>query len=176
MLHFTLELSFSLPLFDILLGLLMPKNWNETLRYNRSLARVHYSRALEYFKHHTLRKMGHDLDVMFPTQSYLGFKYCPFLLEAVGLRSPSRFIWDSLMFNFSPSIINYPSARCTSTADVFCTDFDVFKQKPFPLVTSYNNCGTVHILDINNTKYKLTHIPLPTLFTSFTQHWQMLSS
>jgi hypothetical protein len=31
------------------------------------------------------------------------------------------------MFNFSPSIKNYPSARFASAANVVCRDFDIFK-------------------------------------------------
>jgi hypothetical protein len=31
------------------------------------------------------------------------------------------------MLNFSPSLKNYPSARCVSAANVVCRDFDAFK-------------------------------------------------
>jgi hypothetical protein len=99
------------------------------LCYNRFLPHVHYSyaKALEYLKLHTLRKRRYHLDALFLTQTYRGLKYCPSLLEAVGLRVPTRYLRDFSMFNFSPSLKNCPSARCASAANVLCRDFDVFK-------------------------------------------------
>jgi hypothetical protein len=58
---------------------------------------------------------------------YRGLKYCPSLLEAVGLQVPTRYLRDFSMFNLSPSLKNCPSARCASAANVVCRDFDIFK-------------------------------------------------
>jgi hypothetical protein len=100
------------------------------LRYNCFLPHVHYSyaNALEYLKLHTLRKRRIHLDTLFLIQVYHDLKYCPSLLEAVGLRVPTQYLRDFSMFNFSPSLKNCPSARCASAANVVCRDFDdVFK-------------------------------------------------
>jgi hypothetical protein len=98
------------------------------LCYYRFLPHVHYSytNALEYLKLHALRKRRYQLDSLFLIQVYRGLKYCPSLLEAVGLRDPTRYLRDFSVFNFSPSIINCP-ARCASATNVVCRDFDVFK-------------------------------------------------
>jgi hypothetical protein len=98
------------------------------LCYYRFFPHVHYgyANALEYLKLHTLRKRRYHLDAL---QVYRGLKYCPSLLEAVGLRVPTRYLRDFSMFNFSPSVKNFPPARCASAANVVCRDFDVFKTK-----------------------------------------------
>jgi hypothetical protein len=72
---------------------------------DRFLPHVHYSyaNALQYLKLHTLRKRRYHLDALFLIQVCRGLKYCPSLLEAVGLRVPTRYPTDFSMFNFSPS-------------------------------------------------------------------------
>jgi hypothetical protein len=87
----------------------------------------YYSSAV-YLQLHTLRKRRYHLDALFLIQIYRGLKYRPSLLEAVGLRVPTRYLRDFYMFIFSPSIKNCPSARYASAANVVCRDFDVFKQ------------------------------------------------
>jgi hypothetical protein len=90
------------------------------LSYNRFLRHVYYScaKVLDYLKLHTLPKRRHRLDVLFLIQVYRGFKYCPSLLEAVGLRVSTRYLRGFSMFNFSPSLKNCPSARFASAANV----------------------------------------------------------
>jgi hypothetical protein len=63
------------------------------LCYNRFLPHVYYSyaNALEYLKLRTLHKRRYHLDALF-IKVYRGLKYCPFLLEAVGLRVPTRYL------------------------------------------------------------------------------------
>jgi hypothetical protein len=68
----------------------------------------------------------HGLDALFSTQVYFGFKFCPSVLEIVGLRVPARYIRDFALFNVCSSSKNIPSARCASAADVVCRDVDVF--------------------------------------------------
>jgi hypothetical protein len=97
--------------------------------YNRFLPHVHcsHANALEYLKLHTLCKRRYHFDALFRIQVYCGLKYCPSLLEVVGLRVPTQYLRDFSMFNFSPSLKNCPSARYASAANVVCRDFDVFK-------------------------------------------------
>jgi hypothetical protein len=66
------------------------------LCFNRFFPQVHfsYSIASEELKLHTLRMRRHRLDALFLTQVYLGFKFCPSVLEIVGLRVPGRYIRD----------------------------------------------------------------------------------
>jgi hypothetical protein len=65
------------------------------------------------------------LDALFLTQVYFGFKFCPSVLEIVGLRVPARYR-DFALFNVCSSSKNCPSARCASAANVVCRDVDVF--------------------------------------------------
>jgi hypothetical protein len=62
------------------------------LCYNRFLPQVHYtySNALEHLKLHTLHKRRDHLDALFLIQVYLGSKFCPSVMETVGLRVPTR--------------------------------------------------------------------------------------
>jgi hypothetical protein len=86
-----------------------------------------YSLALEELKLQTLRMMRHRLDALFLTQVYSGSKFCPSVLEIVGLRVPARYIRDFALFNVCSSNKNCPSARCASAANVVCQDVDVFR-------------------------------------------------
>jgi hypothetical protein len=65
----------------------------------------------------------------FFTQLYRGSKFCPFVLEIVGLRVPARYIRDSTLFSVSSSSRYCPSARCASAANVVCRDIDLFGAK-----------------------------------------------
>jgi hypothetical protein len=66
------------------------------LCYNRFLPRVHYtySNALEHLKLHTLRKRRYHPGVLFLIHVYLGSKFCPSVLETVGLRVPTLHLRD----------------------------------------------------------------------------------
>jgi hypothetical protein len=77
-----------------------------------------YSLALVELKLHTLRIRRHRLDALFLTQVYFGLKFCPSVLEIVGLRVPARYIRDFAVFNVCSSCKNCPSARCASAANV----------------------------------------------------------
>jgi hypothetical protein len=59
------------------------------------------------------------------TQDYLGSKFCPSLLEPVGLRVPARYIRDFSVFNACSSTKSCP-ARHAAAAEVICKDVDVF--------------------------------------------------
>jgi hypothetical protein len=68
------------------------------LCFNRFFPGAHYcySLALEELKLHTLR-MRHRLDALFLTHVYFGSKFCPSVLEIVGLRVPARYIRDCIV-------------------------------------------------------------------------------
>jgi hypothetical protein len=115
---------------------LMPTSWNASSRGLRTsvlivscfFPEVHYcySLALEELNLHTLRIRRHRLDALFLTQVYFGLKFCPSVLEIVGLRVPARYVRDFALFNVCTSCKNCPSARCASAANVVCKDVDVF--------------------------------------------------
>jgi hypothetical protein len=71
---------------------------------------------------HTLRIRRHRLDALFLTEAYSFFKFCPSVLEIVGLRVPARYIIDFTLFSAHSPYKNCPSARCTSAANVVCRD------------------------------------------------------
>jgi hypothetical protein len=85
-----------------------------------------YSLALLELKLHTLYIRRHRLDAFFLTQVCFGLKFCPSVLEIVGLRVPARYIRDFALFNVCSLSKNCPSARCASAANVVCRDVDVF--------------------------------------------------
>jgi hypothetical protein len=58
-----------------------------------------YSLASEQLKLHTLRMRRQHLDALFFTQVYPGSKFCPSVLEIVGLRVPARYIRDFTLFS-----------------------------------------------------------------------------
>jgi hypothetical protein len=103
------------------------------LCYNRFLPHVHYSyaNALEFLKFHTLRKRRYHLHALFITHVYHGLKYCPSLLEAVGLRVATRYLRD-LLLNVHRLLMSAGTLM-------------YLKQILFPLLIFYNNCGTIHI-------------------------------
>jgi hypothetical protein len=68
----------------------------------------------------------HHLDDLFLTQVYLGFKFCPSVLEIVGIQVPSRNIRDFVLFSVCFSCKNCPSARCALAAAVVYRDIDLF--------------------------------------------------
>jgi hypothetical protein len=66
-------------------------------------AQFHYSPALEQLQLHTLRTGRHRLDTLFLIHVHLGLKFCPPVLETVGLRVPVRYFIDFAQFKFSLS-------------------------------------------------------------------------
>jgi hypothetical protein len=68
----------------------------------------------------------HRIDALFLTQVYSGSKFCPSVLETVGLRVPPRRICDFALFSVCSSCKKCPSARCASAANAVCSDDHVF--------------------------------------------------
>jgi hypothetical protein len=75
----------------------------------------------------------------FFTQVYRGSKFCPSVLEIVGLRVPVRYIGDFTLFSACSSSRYCPSARCASAANVVCRATDVFGAKPVLLNSHFMN-------------------------------------
>jgi hypothetical protein len=94
------------------------------LCFYRFFPQVHYcyTLALQELTLYTLSARRHRLDAVFLTQVYSGSKFCPSVLETVGLRAPPRCIPDFALFSVCSSCKNCPSARCASTANVVCRD------------------------------------------------------
>jgi hypothetical protein len=71
------------------------------LRFNCFLPQFDYSFALglEQLKSHTLQKRRHHLDALFRTQLYLGSKFCPSVLNTIGIRVPSQYTRDLFVFS-----------------------------------------------------------------------------
>jgi hypothetical protein len=69
---------------------------------------------------------SHSLEELFLTHVYFGSKFCPSVLEIVGLRVPARYIRDFESFNVCSSSKNCPSARCASVVNIVCRDVDVY--------------------------------------------------
>jgi hypothetical protein len=88
-----------------------------------------YDLALEQLKLHNLHKRRYHLGALSLTQVYRGSKFCPSVLETVGLRVPVRYITHFSMFSVCSSSKNCPSARCASAANVVCRDVDTFGTK-----------------------------------------------
>jgi hypothetical protein len=89
------------PLSDMQLRELMPTSWNASRRGSRPTvliaflchaAHYCYSLAVEEVTLHTLRMGRHSLDSLFLTQIHSALKFCPHVLETVGVRVPARYI------------------------------------------------------------------------------------
>jgi hypothetical protein len=103
------------------------QQWFAVLCFNHTFPGVHYcySLTLKELRGHTLPMRRHCLDALFLTQVYFGFKFCPSLLEIIGLRVPTRYIRDFALFSVSSSSKNCSSAKCASAANVVRRDVDV---------------------------------------------------
>jgi hypothetical protein len=85
-----------------------------------------YTLGLQELNLHTLHMRRHRLDAVFLTPVYSGSKFCPSVLETVGLRVPPWHIRDFALFSVCSSCKNCPSARCASAAIVVCKDDHMF--------------------------------------------------
>jgi hypothetical protein len=75
------------------------------LCFNRFFPGVYYgySLVLEELKFHIQRLRRHRLDAIFLIQIYFGFKFCPSVLEIVGLRVPARYVSGFALFTVCSS-------------------------------------------------------------------------
>jgi hypothetical protein len=75
----------------------------------------HYDITLEKLNLQTLHIRRRHIDALFLINSFCGTKYCPSVLETVGLRVPTRNIRN--FTTFSCSFSHCPSARSVSAAN-----------------------------------------------------------
>jgi hypothetical protein len=68
--------------------------------------------------------MRHHSGVLLLTNAYNGTKYCPFLLERIGIRDPVLNIRNISMFGYSCS--SCPSAGCASASNAACKLAHIF--------------------------------------------------
>jgi hypothetical protein len=120
------------------------------LCYNRFLPQVYYtySNALEHLKLHSLRKRRDHLEALFLIQVYLDSKFCPSVLETVGLRVLTRHLRDFPMFYVCPKFktvllldvlqLLMLSARTLMSLEIIM----------FPWNTFYSEQDTVFMLSI----------------------------
>jgi hypothetical protein len=110
-----------------------------------------YSLALEELKLHTLRMRRHRLDALFLTQVYLGFKFCPSVLEIVGLRVllDISVIFHCSMSSFHVKII--PLLDVHQLLILFAGTLTYLEPETFTLIIFiiYCNCYFIIIIIIN---------------------------
>jgi hypothetical protein len=85
-----------------------------------------YANVLNYLKFHTLSDRRCHLDALFLLNIYSGSKFCPTLLETVGLRVQNRNVRDFKLFLVDLNRRNCPSARCTSAANAISRHTCIF--------------------------------------------------
>jgi hypothetical protein len=83
----------------------------------------------------TFHNRHHQFEASFLINIYSGTKWCPSVLETVGLPVPTRNIRNFTMFTCSSS--HFPSSRCVSAANVVCKHRDNFDTSCF-IVKSLN--------------------------------------
>jgi hypothetical protein len=74
----------------------------------------------------------------------LGSKSCPYTMDNVGLRVPTRNLRDFSLVHVSLSYKNCPSARCATAANSVCNQLDVFRRQivtlRFDIILLHYNC------------------------------------
>jgi hypothetical protein len=84
----------------------------------------HYDIISKKLNLQTLHIRRHHIDALFLIHAFCGTKYCPSVLETVGLRVPTR---NTRNFTtFSCSFSHCPSARCVSAANAVCKSVDTY--------------------------------------------------
>jgi hypothetical protein len=91
----------------------------------------HYDITLEKLNLQTLHIRRHHINALFLINAFCGTKYCPSVLETVGLRVPTRNIRN--FTTFSCSFSHCPSARCVSAANAVYKFMDIFNKSPLSL-------------------------------------------
>jgi hypothetical protein len=110
------------------------------LCFNRFFPQVNYSYslALEKLTLHTLRMMKHHLDALFLIQVDIGSKFCPSVLEIVGLRVPSRYIRDLLCSVSAPQVKTVPLLDALQLLMLFAGTLTYSEPKMFVSTIFYN--------------------------------------
>jgi hypothetical protein len=84
----------------------------------------HYINTLDKLNLQTLHVRRRHIDALFLINIFRGTKFRPSVLEAVGLRIPTRNIRKFSTFSCSSS--NCPTARCVLAANSVCKFVDIF--------------------------------------------------
>jgi hypothetical protein len=102
-----------------------------------------YSLALEELILHTLRIRTHRLDALFLTRVYSGSKFCPSVLEIVGLRVPARYIRD-----FALQVKIVPLLDAHQLLMLFARTLTYSEPETFTVINSYNmyNCYYYYLI------------------------------
>jgi hypothetical protein len=98
------------------------------LCHNRSFQDVyyHYNNILDKLNLQTLHVRRRHIDALFLINVFRGTKFCPSVLQAVGLRAPTRMIRNVSTFSCSSS--HCPTARCVLAANSVCKFVDIFSK------------------------------------------------
>jgi hypothetical protein len=109
-----------------LLGLVRIQRKFAALCHNRFFQDIgyHYINTLYKLTVQTLHVRRRHIDALFLIYVFRGTKFCPCVLETVGLRVPTRNIRSFSMFSCSSS--HCPTARCVSAANSVCNFVDIF--------------------------------------------------
>jgi hypothetical protein len=103
------------------------------LGYNRFLSAdsndYSYANVLQVLNLRTLHDRRHQLDAIFVINAFLGSKSCPFSMDIIGLRVPTRNLRELPLFHVSPASKNCPSARCATAANSICNKLDIFRRQ-----------------------------------------------
>jgi hypothetical protein len=91
----------------------------------------HYINTLDKLNLQTLQVRRRHTDALFLINVFRGTKFCPSVLEAVGLRVPTRKIGNFSMFSCSSS--HCPTARCVSAANSVCKFVDILSDSHLSL-------------------------------------------
>jgi hypothetical protein len=97
----------------------LPQNIFQDVEY-------HYDNILEKFNLQTLHIRRRHFDALFLINAFSGTKYCPSVLETVGIRVPTRNTRNFTMFSCSFS--HCPSARCVFDANTVYKSTDIFSK------------------------------------------------
>jgi hypothetical protein len=85
----------------------------------------HYDIIFKKVNLETLHMRRRHFDALFLINAFFGTKYCPSVLETVGLRVPTRNIRN--FTTFSCSFSHCPSARCASAANAISKSIEFEK-------------------------------------------------
>jgi hypothetical protein len=88
--------------------------------------KCHYDNILQKLNFRTLHIRRRHFDALFLTYVFSGTKYCPFILETVGIRVPIRNIRN--FTTFSCSFSQCLSAKCVSAANAVYKSTDIFSK------------------------------------------------
>ena len=85
-----------------------------------------YRNLLGLVKCQSLHSRRRDLDALFLFNVLRSRYQCESLLEAVGVRVPTRNIRDFSLFSCPPSLRSSPAFRCVGSANSVASSFDPF--------------------------------------------------